>query len=157
MKKMSKSNFDLWRSIGTLNHAIGLLRQQELGQHHILLRQQQVLGTIKDLGSKATLSEIAKLLERERHVISKQTKMMERDGLIKRTKETPRSNLLRLDLTKKGLNMIQVGRHSEAIESIFSSLSEDERQQMETLLNKLIIQTQKYKSAKNQDHMGFLE
>jgi len=49
------------------------------------------------LGPKATLSEVARQVERETHVISKQAIRMEKDGLIKRTKNTPKSNLLKLN------------------------------------------------------------
>ena len=140
-------NFKLWRLVGRVNHSIGLLRQQELREHQILSGQHEILGIIRDIGPKATLFEISKLAERERHVISKQTMIMEQEGLIKRTKKTPRSNLLELELTKKGSDMIKVARRSKSIETIFSSLSEEEHQQFEHILNKILLQTQKFTSA----------
>lgn len=140
-------NFHLWRLIGSIHHSIGLLRKQELRDHQILVRQHEILGIIRDLGPKATVIEVAKESERECHVISKQTKTMEQEGLITRIKKTPRSNLLALELTEKGSSMLSIARDSKAVETIFSSLSEEECQQLEYLLNKILLQTQKYVSV----------
>jgi DNA-binding MarR family transcriptional regulator len=138
------SNFYLWKLIGRVHHSIGLLRQQELRERQILVRQHEILGIILDLGPKATVIEVAKKAERECHVISKQTKIMEKEGLIKRIKKTPRSNLLALELTGKGTAILSVARESKSVETIFSCLSEEEHQQLESLLNKILLHTQKY-------------
>ncbi len=134
----SESNFNLWLLIGQVSHSIILVRQRELSQYRIPVRQYQVLCTIQDLGSDATLSELSKQLEREVHVISRQAVRMENDGLIKRIKSNPKSNLLRLELTEKGLDMIKMGKQSKSIDTIFSSLTGEERRQMESTLNKML-------------------
>lgn len=148
MNKMTKleSSFELWRLIGKVNHSILLIRQKELRQHHIPVRQLHVLGAINDLGSKATLWELAKLVEREPNVMSKTTIVMEKDGLIKRIKTTPKSNLLRLELTETGRGLIKHSRQSKSIEGIFSSLSDEDRRQLNSILKKVLIGTQKYNS-----------
>ena len=92
----------------------------------------------------ATLSEVAKELERERNVISLQTALMEKDGLIKRTKNTPKSNLLKLELTEKGLDVIKASRSSESISKILGSLSKEDGQKLESILNKVLVKAQKY-------------
>jgi len=60
-----------------------LVRQRELSKYHIPTRQLYILKLIQELGEQATLSEIAKKVERKIDVISRQTVMMEKDGLIK--------------------------------------------------------------------------
>lgn len=142
--KFSDKSFKLWHLIGSVNHSIILIRQREIRKHHIPVRQLHVLNIIRSLGSKATLLELAKRAEREPNVISKQTSMMEEDGLIRRIKDTPKSNLLKLELTEKGLDLIKVARQSKSIYTIFSSLSREELQQLESILNKILIQTHKY-------------
>ena len=144
---LAESSFELWRLIGRVNHAILLRRQRELRQHRIPVRQLHVLGAIKDLGPRATLSEVAKLVEREPNVISMQTTTMEKDGLINRVKNTPKSNLLKLELTDKALDLIEVSRKSKSIDVIFSSLSEKERRQLESTLHKVLTKAQKYSSV----------
>ena len=142
----SESSFELWRLIGKVNHSILLIRQRELRQHHIPVRQLQVLATINDMGSAATLSELAKRVEREPNVMSKTTVVLENDGLIKRIKKTHKSNILTLELTEKGRSLLKVSRQSKSVEGIFSSLSETDRRQLKSMLNKVFIGTQKYNS-----------
>lgn len=146
MKKETSSevSFELWRLIGRVNHAILVHRQRELRQHHIPVRQLGVLVAISELGSAATLSEVAKRLEREPNVISIHTSILEKDGLIRRFKNTPKSNLLNLELTEKGLDVINASRDSKSTRVIFSSLSREEQQQLEPILQKLLLKAQKY-------------
>jgi DNA-binding MarR family transcriptional regulator len=69
---------------------------------------------------------------------------MEKDGLIKRVKVSDKSNLMRLELTDKGIYMIKVARKSESIDWIFSFLTEEECQQLESILNKVLNNTKEY-------------
>ena len=142
--KLSKSNFELWLLIGRVNHSVNLIRQRELNLYSIPIRQIHVLRLIQDLGQKATLSELAKQIERQPHVISRQTIAMEKDGLIKRIKIKPKSNLLRLELTEKGLEMIIVANKSNLIDQILSFLTQEQRHQMESVLNRILANVEKY-------------
>jgi DNA-binding MarR family transcriptional regulator len=148
MKKTNSSdtNFDLWLLIGKVNHSIVLMRQRELIQYHVPVRQLLVLRTIKELGAKATLAEIARQSDREVHVISRQAVNMEKDGLIRRLKDAPKSNLLRLELTDKGLEILKISRGSKSIDAILAVLGEDEKKQMETMLNKILDRMKDYSS-----------
>jgi DNA-binding MarR family transcriptional regulator len=76
-----------------------------------------------------------------------QTAIMEKDGLIKRIRNTPKSNLLKLELTEKGLGIIKSSRQSKSIEAIFSSLSGVECRELESILNKVLVKAQKYSSV----------
>jgi hypothetical protein len=70
MTSTAESTFELWRLIGRVNHSIPVHRQRELRKYRIPVRQLWVLVAIKELGTEATLSEVAKNLEREPNVIS---------------------------------------------------------------------------------------
>lgn len=145
--ELSENGFELWQQIGRVNHAILLIRQQELRQLHIPVRQFHLLIAIRDLGPNATLSELSKRMERGQNVISEQTMRMETEGLIRRIKETPRSTLLKIEVTQKGLNLIRFGRESKIMSGVFSSISEKESKQLKSILNKILIQAQNYASA----------
>ena len=123
MTNESESYFDLWLLIGKVNHLIMLIRQRELNQYHIPVQQTHVLRTINELGENATLAELAKEVEREIHVISRQAVGMEKE---------------------KGLEMARVSRQSEAIDAIFSSLSAQQRQQLESILNTITAKIEEY-------------
>jgi DNA-binding MarR family transcriptional regulator len=140
---LSESNFELWRLMSKLYNVIVLIRHKELNQRNIPLRQYGILGSIKDLGSKATLSEIAKQAERKYSVISRQVTSMEKDGLIKRIKDTPNSNLMRLEVTEKGNTVMEIARKNKSIDLVFSFLTNEERQQMVSTLNRILNKARK--------------
>jgi DNA-binding MarR family transcriptional regulator len=121
-----------------------LVRQRELSPYNIPTRQLRMLSIIHDLGTKATLSAIAEKVERKVSVISQQTQNMEKYGLIKRVKETPRSRLLKIELTAKGLSMTKIDQKSKAMDEIMSVLNEEERHRLHSLLDRLLIKLNEY-------------
>ena len=147
ISSLSETNFELWLSMGGAHHSLMLVRQRELRPYNITIHQLNVLRNIKDLGSGATLPAVAKRVEREPHAMSKQSARMEKDGLIKRIKNTPKSNLLKLELTEKGLDLTKLARQSKSIDIIFSVLSGEERRQMISMLRKIAIKAKKLTSS----------
>ena len=145
---LSESNFDLWLLIGRVNHEIMEVRHKELSQYHIAPRQTLFLYTLDSLGPKATLSKVAKIMERKVHVISRQAANMEKDGLIKRIQDTPKSRLFRLELTERGLEMVKFARKSEAIDAILSFLNKEDRQKMESMLKRILVNINEYNSER---------
>jgi DNA-binding MarR family transcriptional regulator len=140
-----ESNSDqLWLLLGKIHHKRMLVRQKELSPYNIPPRQLRMLSIIHDLGTKVTLSAIAEKVERKVSVISQQTQNMEKYGLIKRVKDTPRSRLLKIELTAKGLGMIKFDRKSEAMDEIMSVLNEEERNQLHSLLDRLLTKLNEY-------------
>jgi DNA-binding MarR family transcriptional regulator len=89
---------------------------------------------------------MAEAMERKTHVISRQSANMEKDGLIKRIQDTPKSRLLRLELTEKGLEMVKLARQSEAIDAILSFLNKGERQQIKSALDRILVKVKEYNS-----------
>lgn len=139
----SKSNFVLWLLIGEANHLLLLKRRKELIQYEVPPGQLHILRAISILSPMATISGVAKELDRGIHVISRQTVSMEKYGLIKRIKTAPRSNLLKLELTDKARDLIKISGQSESIDAILSSLRKQERQQLELTLKKIIAKAEK--------------
>ena len=144
---VSDNNSDIWNLIGSLHHSVYLIRQHELKQHHIPIRQLYVLRAIRDLGPNVSLSDIAKRVERQPHVISRQTILMEKDGLLNRKRKTPKTNIINLRITKKGLRIINDAQKSEAIDTIFSSISEAEGQQIKLGLKKILVKVKDYAAS----------
>jgi|GEM_PF-402878 DNA-binding MarR family transcriptional regulator len=134
----------LWLLMGKIHHKRMLVRQHELSPYNIPTRQLRMLSIIKELGDKATLAAIAAKVERKVSVISQQTKNMEKYGLINRVKATPRSRLLSMELTEKGLALIKVDRRSKAMEEIMSVLNAREREHLHVLLTRLLVKLNEY-------------
>jgi DNA-binding MarR family transcriptional regulator len=144
---LKELNFDLWSAIDRLNHCILLIRQRELNQYGIAVQQLMILRTIKSLGSETTVSKIAKITGREIGVVSRQTVVLESDGLIKRTKAKPKSRRLIIELTDKGLEMTKIPRESKTVDSIFAVVGKEQRQQICSVLNKLSAKAKTYCKA----------
>ena len=142
--QLLESNFGLWGLIGELSHSIMLIRQKELNQYQIPVRQYNILRAIQSLGPNATVAQVAKQVQRQEHVVSRQTVSLENEGLIKRTKSTRKSTLLTLKVTNKGLRLIEIARHSNSIYAIFSSLSSEDCQKMESILHHLLTEVKNY-------------
>jgi DNA-binding MarR family transcriptional regulator len=123
-----------------------LVRQRELSPYNITTRELRLLSIIQELRSKATLFAIAGKVERSVTVICSQTMDMEKYGLIKRVKDNPRSRLLRMELTKKGLDSIKINRKAKAMEEIMAVLNAEERRQLHSLFDKLLIKLNEYPS-----------
>jgi len=79
-------------------------------------------------------------------VISRQTILMEKDGLIKRQRNTPKTNQLNFKITPKGLRIIESAKESEAIDAIFSSLTDEEQEVMRSSLKKILINIKQFAS-----------
>jgi DNA-binding MarR family transcriptional regulator len=136
----------LWLLLGKIHHKRMLVRQRELSPYNITTRELRLLSIIQELRSKATLFAIAGKVERSVTAICSQTMDMEKYGLIKRVKDNPRSRLLRMELTKKGLDSIKINRKAKAMEEIMAVLNAEERRQLHSLFDKLLIKLNEYPS-----------
>jgi DNA-binding MarR family transcriptional regulator len=144
-------NFKMWILIGDLHHNMVLVRQKELDKYNISTRQLRILRLIEGLGPEARLSEIAKILQRKIDVVSRQAVMMEKDGLIKRIRDKPKSRLLRLELTKKGQELLNNIHRSKGMNEVLSVLTEKERQEIYSALNRVMTKLNKYSAEEHED------
>lgn len=120
-------------------------RQKELQPYHITPQQGVILAFLYNLGHKATLSELAKHTGKGANTISPQMTALERDGLVKKEREVPKSTLLSFELTGKGREICQYTMKVKSADAIMSVLSEDECRQLIAMLQKIIKQAKKYK------------
>ena len=138
------SDLKMWLLVGDLHHKMFGLRQKELAPLGITAGQLRILRLIESLGGKATISAIAKAVNRKIDVLSRQTMTLEKDGLIKRTKGRPKSRLLTISLTKKGVELLKVAKHSDGMREVLSVLTNEERQQLDLILNRLSTKLNEY-------------
>jgi len=130
-------NFNIWILIGDLHHKMLQIRQHEVKKYNIPIRQLNIIRLIDELGPRARLVEIAKLLHRKSDVISRQSVSMEKDGFIKRIKETPKSRLLTLELTDKGREMLKINKYSDGMNLSLSDFTLEERQELHSVLSRM--------------------
>ena len=145
------SDLKVWLLVGDLLHKMFWLRQKELAPLGITASQLRILRLIENLGAKATISAIAKEVNRKIDVLSRQTMTLEKDGLIKRTKGRPKSKLLTISLTKKSVELLKVAKHSDGMREVLSILTKEERQQLDLILNRLSTKLNAYTFNKIDD------
>jgi DNA-binding MarR family transcriptional regulator len=119
-------------------------RQKELAPYHLSSRQAYILYLLYHLDRRATLATLAKDGDREINTISLQMTTLEKDGLVKKIREVPKSRLLRFELTAKGLDIYNKSKNRKVDKAIMSALSKEEREQLISLLKKIISKAEKY-------------
>jgi DNA-binding MarR family transcriptional regulator len=80
--------------------------------------------------------------------LSVQMTRMEKEGLVKKSRDNSRSVLLKYELTEKGIDAYKISNKMESEKEIMSILSEEERQQFITILQKVISKAEIYNEAK---------
>ncbi len=124
-------------------------RNKELAPCHISSNQAFLLFVIyyhsqKHPDHRITLAELSQQTDREKNTISLQMTTMEKDGLVKKIREVPKSNQLSFELTEKGLDAFHKSKHWKTDKAIMSALSKDELEVLITLLTKIIKKADKY-------------
>lgn len=132
-------DYNLWGLLSRTRDVIFKARANDLVPIGLTPRQASALLVIAAIGDKATPAEISRRLFREPHSVSGLLKRMERDGLVRQTDDLERKNLIRVTLTEKGQQVLALSKRNESLHRIFSSLSEEQRQQLELILEILLI------------------
>ena len=89
--------------IGKARHLMFKAIQIKLAPIDISPQQADLLFILYNLGHKATLVELANHTIRKMGTLSIQMTRMEKEGLVNKLRDNPRSVLLKYELTKKGI------------------------------------------------------
>jgi len=130
--------------LGEARHLLVRARKKELAPYRVSPEQANVLTIINDLGDKANFTKLVKLTNRKQNTLSIQMKRMENDGLVKKGRERPKSRELVFELTEKGKIICDAAKKIESITTLMSVLSKAERQQLISLLEKIISKAEQY-------------
>lgn len=130
--------YELWTLLAQTRDAMSRARQQELRRYNISNMQAATLFYIQALGKQATPAKISAWILRKRHTISELLSRMEKSGLVRKIKDLPKKNQIRFVLTEKGRQKYYQSSKRESIYRILSCVSEEERQQLRSCLQKLL-------------------
>lgn len=119
------------------NDAIYRIRQQELKKVNLTPEQAITILNIHFLGERATASELARYSFRERASMAEILSRLEKNGLIIKTPDKHRKNVMRIRLSARGEEFHRKALKINSIKSIINTLSEEEREQLWLLLDKL--------------------
>ncbi len=130
-------NFETWLLLAQTRRAMFRARSERLLKFGISPRQAAMMFMIINLGEKATPSELARCLFREPHSVSELVDRMEKAGLVRRVSDLAKRNLVRVELTDKGRDIYEHSLAEEPVHRIMASLSNEEHEQLRTILGKL--------------------
>jgi len=134
--RIADQDFRLWTMLRQTTDVMFRARAKELSAFGTKPRQAAVLFAIEATGAQ-TRSDIARWLFREFHSIATLVDRMETEGLVKKVKGSKKNEGVRVVATEKGRQIYNLATKREAIHRIVSTLSEEEREQLFSCLQKL--------------------
>ncbi len=110
------------------------VRERELLPQNLSATSAAILFLVEAMGKDVTPAKISRMLLREPHSVSGILMRMEKQGLLKRTKNMERKNLIRITLTAKGESALKQAMKKEGVKHVLSKLSEEQRRQLKQSL-----------------------
>jgi DNA-binding MarR family transcriptional regulator len=131
-------DFELWTLLHQARDTIAKAREKELRELGVSSVQAATLWVIRAIDGPATPAEISRWLFREPNTVFVLLKHLEKKGLVTRVKDLERKNMVRIEITRKG---VEISRKAMARKAsfcdIFSGLSQEEHAALRTSLWKL--------------------
>ncbi|MBT3363761.1 MAG: MarR family transcriptional regulator [Chloroflexi bacterium] len=133
----SEEYYDLWVLLQQAHYIIGRLREAELKELNLSMTQAKVLAVIESLDSPATPAEIARHVLRAPHTVSELISRMAARGLVRKVKDLGRKNMVRIEITEKGLQIYGQSKRMKYISEVVSELPAMDRKTLDSYLTKL--------------------
>ena len=130
-------DYNLWVLLRQTRDAMVKARERELEKVGISSIQAAVLFTIQAIGMEATPAEISRRLVREPHSVSGLLNRMEKQGTIRRVKDLPKRNMVRVEMTDKGREAYEQSTKRLSMHETLTALSDDEKKHLWDYLEKL--------------------
>lgn len=130
--------FNLWLLLLKTRRVLYRAREKELIPYDITPEQGEILFINRAKKGNVSQTEIARLMAREPHTISGIIQRMERKGLVKKYEDSKLKNIKRIDITKKGKQVLSRVDERVTINNIMSTLTEEEYSQLFLSLEKLL-------------------
>ena len=135
----------LWVWLHHTLHVLYRAREKELAQFDIPLMQAGVLFIIEAMPEPKTTAKISRWLLRERHSVHTLLNRMEQQGLLSKTRDSNNKRLVTVALTERGRQLYhQLSNppiEEDVLSRVFSTLSTQEQQQLESYLRRLLHRT----------------
>ena len=141
---LNDRDYNLWILLCQARDTIFKARTRELSQFGVTVEQASILFVLHAIGDKATPTEISKCILREPHTVSTILTRMEKEGFLNKDKDSKKKGKIIVTLTEKGRQMFSRSTKSESTREIMSCLSEEEHDQLGSLLRKLRDKALKY-------------
>ncbi len=129
--------YTLWVLLHRVVEIIVRARAKELAKYGVPIRQVATLFAVYAYEDKATLTQLAGFLGRRPHTVSSILTRMEKDGLVRKSADEKRHNVVRVALTEKGRLAYRDTTRRETINNVLAALSAEEQGVLKGLLQRL--------------------
>jgi len=126
-----------WAVIVQARHTLHETLKRAMEPLGISPRQAAVILIIEGIDGPATPAEISRWLNRERPSVSVLLDRMKKKGLIEKTMDLDKKNMIRVTLTEKGKEAHALLKETKIFNPIFSVLSDEQLQQLKLCLTTL--------------------
>ena len=106
------------------------IRERELLPQNLSATAAEILFLVDALGKDVTPAKLSRMTLREPHSTSGILMRMEKHGLLKRTKNMERKNLIRITLTAKGEKALSQAMKKEGTTNVLSRLTPEQRSKL---------------------------
>lgn len=129
--------YQLWLLLARTKSAMFKAREKKLG-HYVHHNQAMTLVFIAAHNGEATPSMLSQILSLEVQSVSGLVNRLEKKGLVIRSKDPERKNVIRLSLTEKGQELAQKVRQLDFVKATISQLTDEQQKQLRTCLSILL-------------------
>jgi DNA-binding MarR family transcriptional regulator len=126
--------YALWQKFSQTRSAISKAREKRIGKY-FHPNWGSALTFIWANNGKATPGMLAKSLFLEHHSASELVNRLEKKGLVKRDKDKAKKRVVRISITEKGREVCFQAMQTDFIVSIISTISDEQRQQLNAILD----------------------
>jgi len=113
------------------------IRERELLPQNLSATAAEILFLVDAMGEGVTPAKLSRLTLREPHSTSGLLVRMEKHGLLKRTKNMDRKNLIRITLTAKGEKALKQAMKLDGTTQVIAKLTAAQQKQLKTTLSAL--------------------
>ncbi|CAI83483.1 transcriptional regulator, MarR family [Dehalococcoides mccartyi CBDB1] len=145
--RLRENGYAIWSTLMQARVAAYHVRRKDLLEYGVSPEQAGILERLYHSKDKTmTPTRIAELYFRQPNTITAILRNMEKKGLVELTKNLERKNMIRVSITKKGMQLREtISTNLTETRKIFDVLSDEELDQLENMLlrirDKSIIQT----------------
>jgi DNA-binding MarR family transcriptional regulator len=126
-----------WKLLLDAAHILMRVREKELSKYNISGIRSVVLVVIQATNNTITPAQLARQIHRDPHSVSELLTRMEEEGYIKKVKDLPKKNQVRITLTTKGLDTYSKTIKRESIHRVVSVLSPTEKKRINSYLERI--------------------
>jgi DNA-binding MarR family transcriptional regulator len=130
-------NEKAWMELSRAFRALERAREVELEKFGLSPIEAAVLHALETADAPVTPAKLSRWLYREPHTMSGLLNRMEEKGLVKKSKDLEKKNLVRVTITKKGEQAFQQQWEARIVPKIMSFFSKKELDNLKESLNKL--------------------